>query len=73
MQRLVKSNNGIELDDSDYDGRTCLHLACSEGHIDIVKFLMDNGIMNVNPVDRWGNTPYDDALRGENKELIELL
>ena len=36
IKRLVA--NGVNLNDADYDGRTCMHLVASEGHINIVDF-----------------------------------
>lgn len=45
--------NGADLDKADYDGRTPLHLAASEGRKDVVKYLITFGIKNMNPVDRW--------------------
>lgn len=57
-------NPKIDLDAGDYDGRTPLHLAASEGHLDILKQLVRHGLKDVNPTDRWGNTPLDDAKRG---------
>ena len=44
----------------DYDGRTSLHLAASEGHRDVVEYLINQEV-EINPADRWGNTPLDDA------------
>ena len=56
--------NGIDCDIGDYDGRTALHLAASEGHLEILQFLISsNHVKNINPIDRWGNTPLDDAYR----------
>ena len=34
IKRMVA--NGVNLEDADYDGRTCIHLAASEGKIDIL-------------------------------------
>ena len=28
--------NGMDLNESDYDGRTALHLACANGHVNII-------------------------------------
>lgn len=65
--------NGADLDQADYDGRTPLHLAASEGRIDIVKYLISFGIKNMSPVDRWQNTPLDDAVRHNHVEIKQLL
>jgi glutaminase len=63
----------VDMDLGDYDGRTALHLACSENQFDVVEFLLKNGVKNVNPLDRWGNTPLDDAIRGGFDDCVELL
>ena len=43
----------------DYDRRTALHVAASEGHLDVVKYLVRLGA-NVNRSDRWGGSPLDE-------------
>lgn len=58
----------------DYDKRTALHLAASNGHIDVVVHLLDEvGMENINPVDRWNGTPFDDAVREGYFEVAEFL
>jgi ankyrin repeat protein len=47
-------------------------LAASEDHIDIVEYLINQGI-DINPADRWGNTPLDDAQSAMAIDVIELL
>ena len=63
----------IDLDLGDYDGRTALHLACSEGQDKVVEYLLKSGVTNINPTDRWGNTPLDDAIRGKFEEIAQKL
>ena len=64
----------INFDNSDYDGRTPLHLASSNGHLNIVKYLIEHSLLkNINPKDRWGNTPLDDAKRENFGEIIDYL
>ena len=60
MQRLVAT--GVDLNGADYDGRTCIHLAASEGHIEVVEYLIGHSI-KIDVKDRWGGTPLDDAKR----------
>ena len=70
IQRLVA--NGVDLDEADYDGRTCIHLAASEGKMEVVKFLMAKKV-SVDPKDRWGGTPLDDAKRHGHDGVVRLL
>ncbi len=63
---------GFDQDEGDYDGRTALHLAAAEGRDMVVSYLLDNGA-TVNPVDRWGRTPLDDAIRHGHGTVAGLL
>ena len=39
-----------------------------------VKFLIEEGgVKDINVRDRWGNTPYDDAIREGHKEVSVYL
>lgn len=51
---------GLELNVSDYDRRTFLHLASGAGNFEIVKFLVERNV-KVNARDRWGATPLNYA------------
>ena len=39
------------------DLRTPMHLSASEGKLEVIKFLVDEGKVNHSPVDRWGGRP----------------
>jgi len=60
VQSLVQSNIGVNF--SDYDKRTPLHLAVVEGHVELAKWLIDNGA-EVQAEDRWGTSPAEEARR----------
>ena len=70
IRRLVA--RGARLDCADYDLRTPLHLAAAEGHVDVVRYLLDQGVP-WRPLDRWGGTPLDDAIRHQRPEVVGLL
>lgn len=71
----------------DYDKRTALHLAASEGHTELVKFLVKTtvllstfllaqinvGHVQVDPRDRWNRTPRDDADTFGYRDIVQLL
>ena len=70
LQRL--SASGADLAASDYDGRTGIHLAASEGHLNTVKFFIAKGV-KIDLKDRFGGTALIDAKRGNFKKVIECL
>jgi glutaminase len=69
IKKLYKQ--GIDFNIGDYDNRTPLHIACASSRLDIVGFLLDVAKVKVSPVDRWGATPLNDALKHlEIKQLM---
>lgn len=70
--RSLLTIGNIEIDVSDYDKRTALHVASGEGHASIVQLLCEKGA-NVNAQDRWGGQPLDDAKRSKNEQCITIL
>jgi glutaminase len=45
---------GMDMGQADYDGRTALHLAAAEGHLETVTFLVEKSAVSVTPKDRSG-------------------
>ena len=58
---------------SDYDDRTPLHLAACNGKTAALEFLLKQPTVLINAVDRFGGTPYQDALRHGRKGAAALL
>ncbi|KAL2898679.1 Potassium channel SKOR [Bienertia sinuspersici] len=70
LKRLL--SNGVDPNSRDYDHRTPLHVACSQGLYLMAKPLVEAGA-HVLLKDRWGNTPLDEAWTTGHKNLIKLL
>lgn len=70
MRVLV--DNGLDVNLGDYDGRRALHLACCEEKLAVIEFLLACPGIDLNPVDRFGGTPLEDAIR-ENRHTVALL
>lgn len=73
-QRIVRLWNLKISDPSccDYDKRTPLHLAASEGCYQVTEWLIAEGC-NISATDRFNRTPLEDAVRGEYREVAKLL
>ncbi|KAK6632317.1 hypothetical protein RUM44_007358 [Polyplax serrata] len=65
--------SGMDMTLSDYDGRTALHLAAAEGHLKSVQFLIDHCSVPINPEDRWGKRPIDEAETFGHSQIVDYL
>ncbi|XP_061651487.1 glutaminase kidney isoform, mitochondrial-like isoform X1 [Phyllopteryx taeniolatus] len=63
----------LDMEQRDYDSRTALHIAASEGHVDAVIFLTEECKVNPFIKDRWGNTPLDDARQFGHHVIATIL
>lgn len=70
MQRL--NIMGWTVNAYDYDGRTALGVAASQGNIEAVKYLVAHG---ANPFhkDFRNNNAFDDAKRENHREILDYL
>ena len=67
------AENGVDVSLGDYDDRTPLHLAACNGHTAVLEYLLKQETVLVNAVDRFGGTPYMDAMRHGRKGAAALL
>ncbi|VDI29999.1 glutaminase, partial [Mytilus galloprovincialis] len=72
IRRYLKTDPKL-CNKTDYDKRSALHMAVAEGHIHLLKFLLNQNILNKDVEDRWKCTPYDEAVNRKDNEMIELL
>ncbi|TVU11826.1 hypothetical protein EJB05_45432, partial [Eragrostis curvula] len=70
LKSLIRA--GADPRNTDYDGRTPLHLAASRGYEDIVQFLINEGV-DINLTDQFGNTPLLEAVKRGHERVASLL
>ncbi|KAK3132094.1 hypothetical protein QOZ80_6AG0515690 [Eleusine coracana subsp. coracana] len=70
LKSLIRA--GADPKNTDYDGRTPLHLAASRGYEEIVQFLIHEGV-DINLADEFGNTPLLEAVKRGHERVASLL
>lgn len=65
--------SGNDMTQQNYDGRTALHVAAAEGHHEAVRFLLEQCCVPVDPKDRWGFSPLDEAVRFKHKACQDAI
>ncbi len=71
IRKLVREDPGV-VSQTDSEGKTALHHAALKGHLEIVKFLLDNKA-DVNAVTKSGFTPAFLAKGANNSEGLKFL
>lgn len=64
--------HGVDLNQGDYDKRTAMHLAATEGHIEVIEYLLKKGA-KTDVKDRFGSTPFMDAKINKHKNIIKIM
>ena len=70
VQNLLRGK--VAVDSTDYDGRTALHVAASEGQLVVVQLLKTAGA-DLQKEDRWHGTAAQDALRYQHYDIATEL
>lgn len=70
MQQLLE--NGVDHGLGDYDNRTAMHLAASEGAMDVLVYLVSCHA-DVNVLDRFGGCPLEDAIHAGHTLVAQYI
>lgn len=71
VKNLLSADNSF-LNTVDDRGRTPLHHAAGNNHLDIIRYLLDSGA-NIEAADSRGNTPLLSAIWGNHLSAVKLL
>ncbi|EKX34969.1 hypothetical protein GUITHDRAFT_44781, partial [Guillardia theta CCMP2712] len=70
--RSLCSSGDVTVLDRDGANRTALHVAASEGHQEMVRFLLEMRA-DPNQKDNYDNTPVNDAVRNKHDEVVRVM
>ncbi|KAK6742471.1 hypothetical protein RB195_010002 [Necator americanus] len=64
---------GLNLHHRDYDDRTALHVAASEGNLDCLNYVLSKWKESPEPEDKFQRTPLDDAKFFNHRECVDVI
>ena len=56
---------------TDFNGNTALHMSCSNGFLDVVKYLIEELKVDINPKNKSNSTPLSWAALNGQKEVVK--
>ena len=68
IKQCAEMNYDISV--SDYDSRTCLHIAAVENKVEIVKYLIEIVGLRPDPIDCFGHTPVEETRNDTIKNIL---
>ncbi|GAX83177.1 hypothetical protein CEUSTIGMA_g10603.t1 [Chlamydomonas eustigma] len=71
LYRMIHA--GANMAACDYDMRSALHVAAAEGNLAAVKMLVGDGNAPISVLDRFGNSPLDEARRVGAQTVVDFL
>ena len=69
LERLASEQKDLSIGNSDM--RTPMHLAAAEGQLEVLQFLLEQGVKP--KPDRWGGYGYFDAKNNNHKKILNVL
>ncbi|XP_068675146.1 uncharacterized protein [Montipora foliosa] len=63
----------VDVGIQDFDKRTPLHVSCSRGHLNCVKFLLRQPGVDIHARDRWRASPLSEAVQHGHDQVVRCL
>ena len=73
LSDLIKGYFPLDVNITNYDGNTPLHIACENNCVETVKVLLNEGNADPNKQNIAGNTPLHLACQYNKKEIVKIL
>ncbi|XP_046550763.1 ankyrin-1-like [Haliotis rubra] len=71
VQFIVKEGGNMLLTDDDEENM--LHIACHGGHVEMVKYILQESTVDLEATNKYGSTPQKVAREKNNKEVLNYL